>query len=1212
MTRAADLLTARRLGAAPAERRTFTLSRSRAIEKLRAFALADPHYFVLELAQSAIANHAQSLHVRTSKDRFSLTYHGGHFVEAELAALLDFLFAGKHREDVGHVRELALGVNALWRFEPERIIVESGDGTVPGSTRLVLSPRDGAVDVSHPGVVIAGTAVKVEGMRRSRVEGESRLQELPGLTREAAALEERCLTAPVPIVVNDRPLFGVATRRIPLLPGFHRTLAVDEGDLYGVIGVDPATGGAGFKLLTWGVWIQSVAHPTDPHRFGGVICFDRLRKTIDHSGIVHDEVWEELWARLRPYEEQLRSGRGEPPQTLRLVGLPGPLSSREVRELLRERGRAVVVHASELVSPTGIDRAVRLGRAVDGPVLSAAPLDPGWLRALAGPDVALLALQRIAAEDLQVLESAPLPLPARPYLAPAAAMADLTAATLPPDAELSAEALDELLGRGWTVRGTVYTPADRAAGATLQVELLVLGHLVASCPVSAPYPGHLLRIELPAVAPSLLLSRSRLADEPWTSALARLAAAHARPALEAASARALAELTADRAAGPERVSARGIVLAALARSALLVLRRGADGRPCLAVEPGLGDLPAALLDWPIVTTLAGEPLGLRGLLALIDRCEGLAYGVVPEVPADLSGLDRSRILDLDADQERALIGLLGEATYVRVDARDVLASHGRVACRDVAVGLRPYPGFPLLVEGDDPTAWDPADQRAALLSLVTQLVSLVRGTRPVDPGDRERAAWEEARRQACRHLQWLVCQAPDPAADDGLHDLVAELPLFLTPDGLPRTFREVQAGLRTATGVLLAFGPRLGLGELATLAARPSVEPLSAVTPVTALLASPGLARRLAALGNVTLSGDLVQPVAPAASGAAGTGLVRVQVVAGPLLEGRLGLVVPGERPARLDVLDPATGQIVSHAEVAHRYGVSGLLRYRGSLPLSAELPEVARAVLAAAAALATAALDALASVPADAPDRVDHVSALLQLAGHSLGLVARPDGTITSRVDDPLAARILDLPLFPGERGVLTGARLVQELCTRGRAPLARPGDPPGGSGARLAPEAPAHLRAWVETFLDPDRVARPAASALPRRGTSGDGARPGDGLGEALTSWFAALRPGADDDDRPAFRFEVGRAALAAGPAERVLQHVLRNDAGWNVILDGASWLVAWALERGPEDRVALATLFLAVVAEVNAILPEVTNAEELQIQLRVAQALVEGPGI
>ncbi len=37
------------------ERRTFTLARKRAIQKMREFALADPYYFVLELIQAAVA-----------------------------------------------------------------------------------------------------------------------------------------------------------------------------------------------------------------------------------------------------------------------------------------------------------------------------------------------------------------------------------------------------------------------------------------------------------------------------------------------------------------------------------------------------------------------------------------------------------------------------------------------------------------------------------------------------------------------------------------------------------------------------------------------------------------------------------------------------------------------------------------------------------------------------------------------------------------------------------------------------------------------------------------------------------------------------------------------------------------------------------------------------------------------------------------------------
>ena len=80
----------------------------------------------------------------------------------------------------------------------------------------------------------------------------------------------------------------------------------------------------------------------------------------------------------------------------------------------------------------------------------------------------------------------------------------------------------------------------------------------------------------------------------------------------------------------------------------------------------------------LLRTVSGRTLSLRVLALLCDENAGLVYGTIDEVPADLEGLDTDRILALDAASERTLIGLLGEASYVRVDARDVLAEHVRL------------------------------------------------------------------------------------------------------------------------------------------------------------------------------------------------------------------------------------------------------------------------------------------------------------------------------------------------------------------------------------------------------------------------------------------------------------------------------------------------------------------------------------------------------
>ena len=60
----------------------------------------------------------------------TLAYIGGGLGRDDLGNLFDYLFASKDRAEIGHLRELALGINAVLLFKPERVIVESGDGTL--------------------------------------------------------------------------------------------------------------------------------------------------------------------------------------------------------------------------------------------------------------------------------------------------------------------------------------------------------------------------------------------------------------------------------------------------------------------------------------------------------------------------------------------------------------------------------------------------------------------------------------------------------------------------------------------------------------------------------------------------------------------------------------------------------------------------------------------------------------------------------------------------------------------------------------------------------------------------------------------------------------------------------------------------------------------------------------------------------------------------
>lgn len=186
------------------ERRQFKLARSRAIEKLRRFALADPYFYILELIQSAIASGATWVDIgcgERNSDDVRVSWTGGaHLREAELGALFDFLFAAKDRVDIAQTRSLALGVNALMLFAPTMIVIESGDGSEGGTTRMVIRQGIDQVDVGKAEGVLHGTYVRAIGLDRAKVARETHRNGTREGGLEYATIELRCLAAPVPIV----------------------------------------------------------------------------------------------------------------------------------------------------------------------------------------------------------------------------------------------------------------------------------------------------------------------------------------------------------------------------------------------------------------------------------------------------------------------------------------------------------------------------------------------------------------------------------------------------------------------------------------------------------------------------------------------------------------------------------------------------------------------------------------------------------------------------------------------------------------------------------------------------------------------------------------------------------------------------------------------------------------------------------------------------
>ncbi len=628
------------------ERKRFTLARTQAIQKLRQFALADPAAYILELIQSAVANGASWIEVLRDSDTVTVAYIGGGIPESALGRLFDFLFASKDDPGLGYLRELAIGVNALMVFEPERIIIESGDGTRAGTSRMELLAGEDRLDVGRPDHALAGTFIRAEGLKRSR-----------NIMRERDILEERCRAAPVPILYNSDSMFGHSSQRIPSLPGVARRVSFDEGDLYGTIGVDGIMG-AEFMLLSRGVLIETVKH-TLIRGAGvcGAICFDGLRKTADHARFVRDDRMEEMWMRLLPHARRLLA----PGEVKELVlptagdGTPLPTAS-ALKAWMRAAKRVVIMPPGmDVASPQG-RVAAAIAAALPGELLCAARDQLPSLRLLAGSEVEIHTPDLTeGGPDVAFYGKPQASLPRRPWLVQPIVAPPVTLRQLAP--EPVAHALARWLGDDAELRMRVYTPANSEPDGKVDIVLISCGRELGRHALPSQNPGHVLVVELPLVMPSQLGGRTHEQTASASKRLAELCLRHAVATLAEASSRLLAGLVDPGAmlGALEREHA----LAALTRSALLRMRRDAEGRASLCfslVQPGPPGVD--LLGLPVFTTGAGRTLTTRDLATRMTADEGWLR-VAPR------GDELDAFVRMDASVEAVLTRLVGEAALDR-------------------------------------------------------------------------------------------------------------------------------------------------------------------------------------------------------------------------------------------------------------------------------------------------------------------------------------------------------------------------------------------------------------------------------------------------------------------------------------------------------------------------------------------------------------------
>lgn len=299
MSQLDDLLARSRAPGQFVERRKFTLSREKAIEKQREFALRHPSQYVLELVQAAVFAGATYIAVDARPGSILVAWVGGRpFGDRELSNLLDYLFADRTDPATRHLVQLAVGVNAILQRKPQTLRIETGDGTK--SVRVDLDHKgDGQVGVVED--PIAGTYLFAEfgGGWFQRFLGNTQ-------TAEQELIEQRCMYTPVPILLNGRAPFGYrGTRHIEVF-GARRQVHFDEEGRRGVVALHSDTKVVGYRMVIGGVMISTLPLPELAGKpLVGVICDDGLRKTADHSDIVQDWRFAKMLHAVQPHATEV-------------------------------------------------------------------------------------------------------------------------------------------------------------------------------------------------------------------------------------------------------------------------------------------------------------------------------------------------------------------------------------------------------------------------------------------------------------------------------------------------------------------------------------------------------------------------------------------------------------------------------------------------------------------------------------------------------------------------------------------------------------------------------------------------------------------------------------------------------------------------------------------------------------------------------------------
>ena len=1153
-----ELIASRQRGGQRSGRKRFKLARQRAVAKMRKFALADPSFFVLELIQSGIAHGASMVHVGTDGEefsrgggKFSLLYGGEHYRREELGQLFDFLFTEKGSLENAHLRDLAIGINSMMLFEPKSIELLTGDGTIRGSTHMRVEAGGSTVELGAPDEPVRGVHLLARGLRHPAVQGAI----ASGLARAhrelgtiARVVEERCMLTPVPVVLNGESISGYSSERSLPLFGYHNRTPVDEGDLYGTLGLTTSDALRGIKLMVRGVWIETVPHSSDVHGgggrlksegagyIGGALSFDRLRKTADHAGVVRDDRYRELMVRLEPYVRLTRNpSRAEDVAAYRTLA-GQELTLTQVRSLALEAERVICLLRHDLGTELKTETRARLEelwQTTGYPVLLSNAQTPDHLLSLSGGESDVIDVwdststqhEDSLLQHYRRPESEPPPEPwlLEPVDVPSVQLGDLVGAI----AERSEHGWKKTVGsareplvvlgagvRGLgrslgTVRARLFTPVEsESAHFALPVWVRIGGRTIRRLRAPSAHPGHLLVIDLPGINPAVFDAQvgpeveTELNSIEALDAIAEHMILLAQPAIEAAAVAATRTLVAG-IVRPKTTPAYK-ALSLVARVGTLRWDVEDAGTYFWFSVPAQWE---SLLDATLFEAVSGDLISLRELGRIMSADRGRVRWTHDR---GAGAPDRPRLV-LDDIELTCLKTLVGESAMARI-----------------LVDFKPRPADATAPSRDD---LDSPDARVL-------------------------------------NVQWVQNRALERLLSAGC----AEESFVETAggDGVSLSFLRGFVERGGKLGLQRRGARRLQLPEMTTELGDEPLE-LTCTSYELSILGESGICTGW----SVETYDDVYD-----------SPLLCTSLIDEPGLVGAIG--VPEVAPeSYVVVIDSPSGRRALRDD-ALRFGVCGYLRVSSEDGHGERVRDEARRVLNRALVKVVDA--STGEVPAH-HERL--VGTLTAFAARNMRLEETLDGTAEVAVSDPIAHRVLQLPLFPRPDGPPENALAIVSSIRVGDR------EPP------RAPYASAALNRFVANSLSASALPVGEQLELPEVAA----VQPGfAAVGVAITELIETFRPDVEDPV----------TVIVTAPESYENLAVLVRDAAWEwpgaprgrvpVLLNAKHSLVARFVSTAEAgDRESVVWLGLLCYAKLNELLDRVTNEHERTFQDRVTSALL-----